>query len=82
MLDALRSIGLPGAERCNVYSYEFGLQVGSKAKVWLVERWYSWDDLNKHLASNIFPHLDTFNALMPEPFDPAKHTASIELLVS
>lgn len=81
MLDALRSIGLPGAKRCNVHSYEFGLQVGSNTNVWLVERWYNWDDLTRHLESNMFPRLDYFNALMPEPFDPVKHTASIELLV-
>jgi hypothetical protein len=80
MFDTLRTIGLPGAKGCNAYSYEFGLEVGSKTKVWVVEKWYKWEDLDAHLEKNVTPNLDDFNALMPEPFDPAKHTTRIELV--
>jgi hypothetical protein len=78
-IGVLKDAGLPGAMKSGAALYEFGLEMGSLTKVFVVEKWYKWEDLDEHLKVNIVPNLEVFNGFLVEPFDPAKNTARINL---
>ena len=78
-LAALERYGRPDAEAYHCVSYEFGLKEGSADTVYLVERWRRWEDLDRLLAEKVVPALPTYNALLRQPFDPARDTLRIRL---
>jgi len=78
-LAALSAYGRPDALAYKCLSYDFGLQEGSPDKVFIVERWRRWEDLDTLLKEKVVPALPTYNALLKRPFDPAKHTLRVAL---
>ncbi len=78
-IEALRNYGRPDAMACGCTSYDFGIQLGTTDTVYLIERWNSWNDLDKLLVEKAVPALPAYNALLKSPFDPVKDTTRIEL---
>jgi hypothetical protein len=78
-LAALREYGQPDALAYRCASYEFGLKEGTTDTVYLAERWSRWEDLDALLTEKVVPALPTYNALLKEPFDPARDTLRVHL---
>ena len=78
-LDALANYGRPDATAFNCVSYDFGLKVGSKDTIHIVERWTSWEDLDALLAEKVVPALPRYNELLKRPFNPEADTLRISL---
>jgi hypothetical protein len=81
-LGALENYGRPDALSYNCLSYEFGLKEGTTNVVCIVERWNSWDDLDRLAKEKIANALPMYNQLLKNPFDPAKDTLRIMLITN
>jgi len=78
-LDAIANYGKPDAMAYKCSSYEFGLKVGTKDTVCVVERWDRWEDLDSLLKDKVIPALPSYNQLLKRPFDFETDTVRVEL---
>jgi quinol monooxygenase YgiN len=78
-LHALSQYGRPNALEYGCESYEFGRKAGESETVILVERWPSFDLLDRLLTEKVIPALPTYNALLERAFDPLRDTIRLRL---